>query len=52
MRFLIKDREAVRTSVKRILEWDFDRVIMAHGSILEENAKASLRNSFDWLLRV
>ena len=50
MRFLLKDREATRDSVEKILEWDFDRVIMAHGDILERDAKESLRGSFDWLL--
>ena len=50
MRFMLKDQEATRASVARILEWDFDRVIMAHGHILDQDAKASLRSSFDWLL--
>ena len=50
MRFMLKDRAATRASVERILEWDFDRVIMAHGDILDQDAKADLRSSFDWLL--
>ncbi|MEE3325922.1 MAG: DUF4336 domain-containing protein [Myxococcota bacterium] len=50
MRFMLKDLEATRASVQRIMEWDFDRVIMAHGEILEQDAKSSLRASFDWLL--
>ena len=50
MRFMLKDLEATRASVQRTMEWDFDRVIMAHGEILEQDAKSSLRASFDWLL--
>ena len=50
MRFMLKDREATQASVDRILDWDFDRVIMAHGEIVDQNAKPSLRDSFDWLL--
>ena len=49
MRFMLKDLEATRASVEQILDWDFDRVIMAHGEILEQDAKSSLRASFDWL---
>ena len=51
MRFMLRDLEATRVSVDQILGWDFDRVIMAHGEILEHDAQSSLRASFDWLLR-
>jgi len=50
MRFMLKDLEATRASVQEIFEWNFDRVIMAHGEILKQDARSSLRTSFDWLL--
>jgi len=35
VRFLIRDHRAARTSVQHILRWDFDRVIVTHGEVLE-----------------
>ena len=50
MRFMLKDQGATRSSVEQIFEWDFDRVIMAHGEVVDHDAKASLRTSFGWLM--
>jgi hypothetical protein len=33
------DKDKVSKSVDRVLNWDFDRVIMAHGSIIDRNGK-------------
>ncbi len=30
-----RDRQSVKQAIERVLEWDFDRVIVAHGSIVE-----------------
>lgn len=38
-----KHREAVRTSLESILAWDFVRVILAHGDLIEENARDVVR---------
>src|SRR5262249_33533380 len=40
MRLAIRDRAAARDSVARILEWDFDRVIVTHGEVLETGGRA------------
>lgn len=42
MRAVVRDREAARTSLERVLAWDFDRLIMAHGEIVESGAKPIL----------
>lgn len=34
-----KNRKALKQSVQELLEWDFDRLVMAHGSIIETSAK-------------
>ncbi|MDJ0717824.1 MAG: DUF4336 domain-containing protein [Prochloraceae cyanobacterium] len=34
-----KDKKAASKSLKRILTWDFERIIIAHGDLIEENAK-------------
>jgi hypothetical protein len=35
-----KDKRAAAASLRRILAWDFERIIIAHGDLIEENAKA------------
>ncbi len=47
---LIRDRAAARQSLERILAWDFDRVIVAHGDVLESGGHALLRDGYAWLL--
>jgi hypothetical protein len=47
---LIRDRRAARQSLERILSWDFDRVIVAHGDVLESGGHAILRQGYAWLL--
>ena len=42
-RFMIQDREAFQRSVLKILEWDFDRVIVGHGEKIETEGKRKLR---------
>ena len=34
-----KDKDAARKSLQRILDWDFDRIIIAHGDLIEADAK-------------
>jgi hypothetical protein len=48
--FLIRDRAAARKSLERILAWNFDRVIVAHGDIVESGGRESLREGYAWLL--
>ena len=49
---LIRDREAARQSLERILAWDFDRVVVAHGEVLESGGNQALRDGYRWLLDV
>jgi hypothetical protein len=46
---MLKDARAVRASIDRILAWDFERVSVAHGEVLESGGRAALRASFAWL---
>jgi len=41
-----KDRRAAKQSLERILEWDFDRIILSHGENIESDAKAVLRKAW------
>ena len=49
-RILIRDRAAARASLEKILAWDFDRVIVSHGEVLESGGPKALRDSYAWLL--
>lgn len=49
-RFATKETEKVKKSVQKVLAWDFDRVIMAHGSIVESDAKQKFREGYEWFL--
>jgi hypothetical protein len=48
--WLIRDRRAARESLERILAWDFDRVVVAHGDVLESGGRDALRTGYAWLL--
>jgi hypothetical protein len=47
---LIRNRQAARQSLERILAWDFDRVVVAHGDVLERGGREALRTGYSWLL--
>jgi hypothetical protein len=47
---LIRDRRAARQALERILAWDFDRVVVAHGEVLESGGPEALRAGYAWLL--
>lgn len=40
-RFGWSDRAAAAKSLRRILDWDFDRIILSHGDLIDENAHAA-----------
>ena len=45
-----RDKITVKQAVDQVLEWDFDRVIVAHGSVLETGGKQQFRAGYDWFL--
>ncbi len=47
MRSQIKDGAALRGSLDRVLEWDFERVVVSHGEVLESGGPEALRCAFD-----
>lgn len=34
-----KDKRAARESLEKIMKWDFEKIILSHGDLIEENAK-------------
>jgi hypothetical protein len=47
----VTDRRRMRTAVERILDWDFDQIIVGHGAVVDKNGKEVFRTAFRWLLR-
>jgi hypothetical protein len=45
----IGNKSAGRKALERLLSWDFDRVILAHGPCVEGDAKPFIRRAFAWL---
>jgi len=50
-RLLCRDRTALKASLETILSWDFDRVVMAHGEILNAGGKDGLANGYRWAFK-
>ncbi|MCY7276488.1 MAG: DUF4336 domain-containing protein [Phormidesmis sp. CAN_BIN44] len=44
------EKEKVRGAVEKVLGWDFERVIMAHGSIVEQNGKEKFKQGYEQFL--
>lgn len=40
------DRDAARQSLETILTWDFERIILAHGDLIENDAKSIAREAW------
>jgi hypothetical protein len=49
MRATFTDRAAARASRQRLLDWDPERVILAHGRWYRENGRAEVERAFRWL---
>ena len=45
-----KDRAAARAALERVLGWDFERVVISHGELIEHDAKAIVRKAWRALL--
>lgn len=44
------DKEIVRKGLEKILSWEFDRIILAHGNTIESNARAILIKAWENVL--
>ncbi len=45
-----KEKTKVKLAVQKILRWDFERVIMAHGSIIESQGKQKFKAGYESFL--
>lgn len=49
IRWVVRDKQAARASIDRILEWDFERVSVAHGDIIESDGREAVRQTYEFL---
>lgn len=48
-RLMIRNRGLARRQIDRILAWDFDKIILAHGHIVERDGRDVVRRAYAWL---
>jgi hypothetical protein len=48
-RWLIRDRAAARAQVDRMLAWPIERIVLAHGALIETGGRDVLRRAYAWL---
>lgn len=49
-RLFVRDRSAFRRSLERVLEWPFERVVVAHGDVSEAGGREELARTYSWVL--
>ena len=47
IRAMIKDEKAFASSLQKVMEYDFDRIILAHGSMIEQGGKQAFISAFN-----
>lgn len=45
-----KNRRAARGALERVLDWEFERVVISHGELIDDDAKAIVRRAWRSLL--
>jgi hypothetical protein len=48
---LTKDASALAASIEQVLAEPFERIVLAHGGVVEVDAKAELRRAAAWCLQ-
>ena len=49
-KLFILNKKLAKKAIEKILTWDFNKIIMAHGPLVKDNAKDVFYNAFRWLL--
>jgi hypothetical protein len=48
-RFLVRDRAAAAKSALEVLAWDFERIVVAHGEVVDCDARERARDALAWM---
>ncbi|MEO8878180.1 MAG: DUF4336 domain-containing protein [Polyangiaceae bacterium] len=51
LRWMTRDRQTNRAALAHLLTWPFDRAIIAHGELLEQDAQEAIRQAWQWIGR-
>ena len=43
------DRQTTKQSVERVKQWNFDKIIIAHGQLITRDAKIVFNKAFNWI---
>ena len=46
---MLLDRQTVRQSVERVKQWKFDKIIIAHGRLITQDAQFVFNKAFNWI---
>ena len=49
LRLVFRDKKRARRSIDEVLGWDFDRIVLAHGDVIESGGRDVLRDAYTWL---
>ncbi|MGD0859355.1 MAG: DUF4336 domain-containing protein [Terracidiphilus sp.] len=50
IRLSFTNRDLARRSLEKLLSWDFDKLVIAHGVCVEQDAKPFVERAFRWLV--
>jgi len=45
-----EDKRAMKHDAQTVAQWDFERVIMCHGDVIEKDGNAAWREAYKWFL--
>jgi Domain of unknown function (DUF4336) len=51
IRLSFTDRTLARRSLNKLLSWEFDRLVIAHGVCIQKDARSFVEQAFRWLTR-
>lgn len=49
IRWMFRDRDQAKTAIERVLSWNFERIVLAHGNPIAERGPEIVRESYAWL---
>lgn len=49
LRLAYRDKKQARRDIDRLLEWNFDRIVLAHGDPVQSDGAGALRETYRWL---
>jgi hypothetical protein len=49
IRLTVRNRHAAQLSVERMLGWEFDRIVVGHGDVVESGGRQALAEALSWL---